>query len=239
MHEKNCFVTLTYDDEHLPADGGLDYREFQLFMKRLRKRVGKVRFFMCGEYGNEHRRPHYHACLFGVDFDDKSYWQTGKSGCRIYRSKLLEALWPFGFSTVGDVTFDSAGYTARYVLKKGLGRGSERSYVTTDLETGEVYQLQKEFSRCSLKPGIGASWFQKYRSDVFPADYCIISGVRTKPPRYYGKLLDREDKDMHNSICERREQLAVERRMDNTPERLAVKEKVLGASLKFLHREVE
>ena len=72
-YDCNAFITLTYDEENLPADGSLNYDHFQLFMKRLRKAIepNKVRFYMCGEYGEENGRPHFHACLFGYDFPDK------------------------------------------------------------------------------------------------------------------------------------------------------------------------
>jgi hypothetical protein len=70
LHEKNCFITLTYSPENLPKDGSLDVSHFQKFMKRFRKRFGPgIRFFHCGEYGESLSRPHYHACIFGFDFE--------------------------------------------------------------------------------------------------------------------------------------------------------------------------
>ena len=66
LHDRNCFVTLTYDDLHLPPHGSLRYRDIQLFHKKLRRRVGAFRFFLCGEYGEQLGRPHYHACYFGM-----------------------------------------------------------------------------------------------------------------------------------------------------------------------------
>ena len=130
MHEKNCFITLTYDDAHLPGDRSLHYRDFQLFIKRLRKRYPgrRIRYYMAGEYGENFGRPHWHACLFGIDFDDKSLWKRTSANSLLYRSADLELLWPFGYSSIGDVTFESAAYVARYIMKKVTGKNADQHY---------------------------------------------------------------------------------------------------------------
>ena len=160
MHTSNCFITLTYDNEYCPKDYSLNYEDFQLFMKRLRKRFkgfqvvtnypekkirnkwGKVidtisldpydeypiRFYMCGEYGENFGRPHFHACLFNFDFVDKTYWSKSPGGSKIYRSDILEDLWPFGFSSIGEVNFQSAAYVARYIMKKVTGKSAAKYY---------------------------------------------------------------------------------------------------------------
>ena len=119
MYDENCFITLTYREDALPPLGSLDKRHFQLFMKRLRKRYPKktIRYFQCGEYGEKLSRPHYHACLFNHDFDDKKLFKVEGEN-RLYVSEKLTQLWPYGYSTVGAVTFESAAYVARYVTKK-------------------------------------------------------------------------------------------------------------------------
>ena len=118
MYDDNCFITLTYSNQHIPADGSLDVRVFQKFMKRLRKRFGDgIRFYHCGEYGSLLGRPHYHACLFNFDFPDKYLWKEN-NGQKLYRSPSLEELWPYGYSSIGTVTFESAAYVARYILKR-------------------------------------------------------------------------------------------------------------------------
>lgn len=128
LHQHNCFITLTYADEHLPPNNSLVYEHFQLFMKRLRKKYGEgIRFYMCGEYGENFGRPHFHACLFGHNFPDLKLWKTVNKQ-KLYRSAELETLWPFGHSSVGTVTFESAAYVARYILKKVSGEAAERHY---------------------------------------------------------------------------------------------------------------
>ena len=103
----------------------LNYKHFQDFMKRLRKSHSGVRFYMCGEYGEDFSRPHYHALLFNCSFPDRKKHSTGDSGSVIYTSEALSKLWPFGFSSIGDVTFESAAYCSRYIMKKVTGDACE------------------------------------------------------------------------------------------------------------------
>lgn len=243
MHESQChelssFITLTYDDDHLTDD--LCYRDFQLFMKRLRKAHGyPVRFFMSGEYGEQFQRPHFHAVLFGIGFADRKYIGHSGSGFKVYRSRVLERLWPFGFSSVGDVSFQSAAYVARYAVKKVYGDTAFNHYAVVDKETGEVRLRTPEFCRMSLKPGIGALWYERHKRQVFPRDYVIINGVKQKPPRYYIRKLKKENDDVFAEVSYNRVCYANDVAWDNTPERLMVKEKVLAATVGFLKRELK
>lgn len=232
MHKQNAFITLTYSDEHLPKRGNLEYTDFQKFMKRLRKEIApsQARFYMCGEYGGEGGRPHFHACLFGHDWDDKKYWKTTGSGEKIYRSARLERLWPFGHSSTANVTFESAAYVARYCVQKITGYNAKYHYARAD-EEGE-YELTPEFNKMSLKPGIGATWLNKYKTDVYPHDYVIINGKEVKPPKYYDEIYEKTNNEQYEEMKEKRLAAARERREDNTDERLAVKEQVATAQLK-------
>ncbi len=243
LYDQNAFVTLTYDESNLPAGGSLDYSDFQKFMKRLRKRVkSPVRFYMGGEYGEQLARPHYHACLFGYDFPDKVFYKKTKSGERIYTSKLLEELWPFGLSSIGDVTFESAAYIARYCVQKVTGDKAEAHYRTIT-DDGEIIDRLPEFNHMSLKPGIGARWLAKYRTDVFPRDYVVINGVKTKPPKYYDVLFEREDPGEFSEIIARRELDMTLLRYSDPDEfrdaRLDVKKQVTLARSSMLKRSFE
>lgn len=235
LYEVNSFVTLTYNDEHLKPS--LNYSDFQKFMKRLRKKQD-VRFYMCGEYGSENWRPHFHACLFNCDFPDKKVWKKER-GNNIYRSETLEKLWPFGYSSVGNLTFQSAAYVARYVMKKQTGHRSDEYYTRVDDVTGEVVKLTPEFNRMSLKPGIGARWYEKFKSDVYPRDYLVVDGVKTRPPRYYDKLFFREASLQQASDLECFRYEKAQKYVDNnTDDRLAVREKVLEAKISRLKRSL-
>lgn len=190
MHESSChevssFVTLTYDDSHLVSPS-LNYSDFQRFMYRLRRKLGPTRFFMCGEYGSLNWRPHFHALLFGRTFTDGV-----KCGKDIMSSSVLSSLWPFGFASFGNVTYQSAAYVAGYACKKVTGARAVEHYKRVDVATGEILQLRPEFGKMSLKPGIGYDWFRKYWKEVYLArDGVVLHGGRTVPaPRYYDKLL--------------------------------------------------
>lgn len=191
LHTENSFITLTYAPEHLPPNESLVYPQFQKFMKRLRKHFKvRVRFYMCGEYGENFGRPHYHACLFGVDFPDKKYLTTTSNGDKLFTSDILSRLWPFGLSSIGEVNFQSAAYVARYIMKKITGDAAFAHYNKVD-EDGVILTRVPEFTRMSLKPGIGADWFDKYHSDVFPHDHVIVKGKEVSVPRYYSRLVKR------------------------------------------------
>lgn len=234
MHAENSFITLTYDDEHLPVRASLDYPVFQRFMKRLRKSCGiPVRFFMCGEYGDL-GRPHYHALLFGLDFPDRKYFKRSPSGERLFRSEILERLWPFGHSLVGDVTFESAAYCARYCCSKVTGDAAAAHYSRSD--ASGVYSLVPEFAHMSLKPGLGASWLAKFGTDVFPHDRVVIRGVECRVPKYYDVIFGRSDPDRLEEIKADRVATARLNYLDNTDERLAVREAVQVARSSLLKR---
>lgn len=228
LHDHNCFITLTYREADLPPDSSLNHAHFQKFMKLLRKRLypNTVRYYMCGEYGELRLRPHYHAVLFGFIPDDLRLHEKSESGCAVYTSAFLQSLWPHGYSSVGELTFESAAYVARYVLKKITGPMSERSYEMLDPDTGELIGRKPEYARMSLKPGIGADWFGKFSSDVYPQDHVISRGHEAKPPRYYDKLLDRSNPDLLEEIKYSRQVKALDRVDDNTTDRLRVKEAI-------------
>ena len=185
LYENNCFLTLTYDDAHLPSDLSLNLVHFQNFMKRLRKRYGKgIRFFHCGEYGENFGRPHYHAIIFNFDLPDRVLWSQ-RDGVNLYSSDILRSLWPYGFSSVGDVTFESAAYVARYVIKKVTGANADDHYSFVDELTGQVFTRCPEYTTMSRRPGIGKGWIDKFLPDVFPGDFVVINGVKCRPPRFY------------------------------------------------------
>lgn len=198
MHDKASFVTLTFDDKYLDPNGSLRKRDFQLFMKRLRKKYdgANIRYFHCGEYGLRYLRPHHHAILYGVQFEDA----VSRIGQSFKVSDTLSSLWPFGFSSVGDVTSDSISYVTSYTLKKVTREPRELSL-----------GILPEYHSMSLKPAIGKSWFDKYHSDLYGIDKAVISDSRQyKVPKYYDKLLMRFDSKKYLDIKEKRCKVAAE-----------------------------
>lgn len=236
MHDQNCFLTLTYSEENLPPGRNLVYSHVQKFLKRLRRWFKKpIRFYMCGEYGEQFDRPHYHLLLFGCQFPDLQPFRTG-SKCKLWTSATLDRLWGYGFCSVGSVTFESAAYTARYIMKKVTGQFSEEHYRYVDPDTGEVVERVPEFNHMSLKPGIGATWFDRYSDDVYPHGLVVTRGVLSRSPRYYDKRFSKLDADGFDELMFEREVEGRSRYFDNTDDRLKVREQVAKARVSKLVR---
>lgn len=241
LYDRNSFITLTYDDANLPADGSLDVTHFQKFMKRLRRKYPetKIRFFHCGEYGDRTRRPHYHAVLFNMDFNDKILIKE-KEGICLYTSPTLSQLWPMGFNTVGDVTFESIAYVARYITKKVTGELAESHYQVIDSDSGELISVLKpEYVTMSRRPGIGRDWYDKFKGDCYPKDFVTVRGKKMRPPKFYDKILEDQHGELFERIKEKRIKDAQKYKADQTVERLEVKEAVKQAQLNQLKRKLE
>ena len=237
-HQESTFVTLTYNNEDLPKGGDLDHSDFQRFMYKLRNHqkennLPRVRFYMCGEYGEKNKRPHYHAILFGVKFPDEEYLRTrGKN--RVYRSATLDRIWGHGRAETGCVSESSAGYVARYTLQKQQEEDLERICPGT----GEIYKVRKPYNRSSLKPGLGYKYFEEFKTDIFPDDFVIDEKYNETPtPGYYRVLLQRDNPEMAEDLRQRRIEKA-KNNPDNSPERLAQRETCKTAQVKGLEREL-
>lgn len=242
LHDDNCFISLTYSDEHLPWDGGLVKEHFQKFMKRLRKEFAPrtIRYYHCGEYGEKLQRPHYHACLFNLDFFDKKPFQQ-RNGYTLYVSETLDRIWGLGFATIGSLTYESAAYCARYVTKKVTGHQAHTHYQRIILETGEVVQVPAEYCTMSRRPGIARNWYEKYKEDCFPSDQVPIPGIGVikKAPRYYETIFQSEDPVTHEEIKNLRKSFRDAHKEEYTPSRLMQKYKVKKAQVEMLKRGLE
>lgn len=197
-----------------------------------------MRYLMCGEYGEKLGRPHYHYVLFGYDFEDKYYWKTSLSGTKLYRSKLLDKLWPFGHAWIGDVDYATCAYIAQYVTKKITGEPAVDHYRRTD-EAGNDYWLVPEFGYMSRNPGLGKEWFMQHHNDLAALDQVILAGNRSKLPRYYNNLWEKLNPNYYTIIKTLRKQRAAANAEDNTARRLADKEAVATAKLKLKKRNLE
>ncbi len=236
--EKSSFVTLTYDDEHLPEKGELQPKDWTLFAKKVRNHLGPFKFFHCGEYGEE-LRPHIHACMFGHSFlGDKQLWKT-KNGNPLYLSETLQRLWGKGFTTVGALTFDSAAYVARYIMKKNTGEKGKSNHTTVDPNTGECHEVMSPYATMSRNPGLGKKWYDKYKEEVWAEDCVVINGKKMRPPKYYDYLLKKENKQRWQQIEQKRKQAVYETAWNQTEERLNVRHEVLEAKLRRSTREVK
>lgn len=216
-HEKACFITLTYNDDNLPMKTyinqhgeqkisyTLEKKAYQDFMKRLRRHYEpeKIRFFACGEYGSQTRRPHYHAILFGVDFaEDRKVLKVDK-GYYMYRSPTLEALWPFGYSMICDVNWNTCAYVSRYCTKK-FGTRQNIYYQT--------FNIEPEFNLMSRRPGLGGQFYYDNKDELYITQSIWMQnsngGFKSRLPGYFDRLYDLENHEEMEEIKKNRKEMA-------------------------------
>ncbi len=234
----NSWLTLTYRDpcdctpeqlrkgQHVPSNYSLQPTDVSKFIRRLRKQNPdhKIRYFYCGEYGDENERPHYHVCLFNHSFNDRELYKDDQ-GIYTYTSPSLDKAWLHGFSTVAELNFETASYTAGYCFKKITGKRARDHYLRCD-ENGEAYWLTPEYIRMSTgrgRPsGLGAKFYEKFKTDIFPSDECPVPGhgIVHYTPRYYQNILAEEDPSTLELVKELRQTFLKAHGADFTPERL-------------------
>lgn len=204
MHERNCFMTLTYDDDHLPEHGSLNYKHLSLWWRKMRRTIPGVRYYAVGEYGDKSDRPHYHVCVFGEDFRDECYIMregTHKLWCNL----IAQNMWEHGRVAIGNLDYTTAQYTAGYMAKK-LVKGKQ--YVRVDNSSGELIPLVQPRAFMSKHPAIGATWLERYGNQVYAWDQVVVNGRPQKPPRYYDKWLAGRSEIALQMIQERRKEKA-------------------------------
>lgn len=216
LYQKNSFLTLTYSEENLKSNS-LNKRDIQLFMKRLRRKYPeeKIRFFQCGEYGDQFDRPHHHIILFNFDPPDKvPFRKTGDF--TLYLSPVISELWPHGLHSIGDVTYDSACYVAKYCLKKITGKQAD----------GHYGDRLPEFTTMSRKPGIGKDWYDRFSKDLYNHDKCVVAHNHIlRPPKYYDSMYELDNPKHFRSLkSKRRENASLN--PENCEERREIKNKL-------------
>lgn len=283
LHTHNCFITLTFNDEHLPPTPSLDHRTFQTFIKRLRENAlsketavlrqlvradrtnlsttntkapppqnahsvppegeptpdarmrAVIRYHMCGEYGPLNSRQHYHANMFGINFADRKYYKTTEAGYRLEKSETLDKIWGNGYASIGQLTWETAAYTARYNMKKAGEKNKKWEII--NLETGEIIIREPEYQRMSRNPGIGKNWIKQFKTDVYPRGTILINGHESTTPRFYDDYYKTLDEDAYNKLKSLRQHEQGKRPVDITKSRLEAEETVTRAKLHFLKRQ--
>jgi len=235
------FLTLTYDNEHLPENGNLSKRHWQLFAKKLRYRIGEFRYLMCGEYGSRTHteRCHFHAIIYGEDFifpnkrKTRQFLKNNDQGQPLYTSPVLTNIWDHGIHSIGAVSFDSVSYVAAYTQVKIRGRDKAKHYRRTGVNktTGEVYHYDQvpEFALMSRNPGLGRSWIEKYHPEVYPRDEVLVNGVLAQPPDFYDRWYEKHYPTEMEEVKRKRTLNAYKYVEDNSPSRLATRKKVFIA----------
>ena len=221
FHKHNYFLTLTYNDQHLPKEGVVRkhvarfIKSLQRKFNRHRRSVGlpyyKFEYFYCGEYGeNASMRAHYHVCLFGLELTDLVPFKRSKRGNLTYKSSFLEECWYRGYVDVGFFTPSAAKYTAMYIQKSKRERQMGRTHWVRD-RNGFSYERNNEFSGSSKS--LGLNFLKKWTSDIFPSDNCAISEVQkdgTKKtrlfssPAYYLRKLKEISIDLYEKVKAKR-----------------------------------
>ena len=217
-------------------------------MKRLRNQYRnsdkKIRFYACGEYGEDQNilttqtlgRPHYHAILFNHDFADKTLLRTTDNG-NLFESENLTKLWGMGHTSLAECSFATAAYVARYCMKKITGDDAEEHYQRVNETTGEITNIKPEFSTQSTKPGIGATWFEKYKSDC-DKGYITEKGQKLPAPKYYKYLYEKYDDEKFMFVKRIWENNRPEKTRDDELDRLRVREQCKINQTKTLKRKL-
>ena len=238
LYDSNCFVTLTYDDDNMPEDWSLRHEDFREFMRTLRSYydrsqfdIGrdhrrKVKFFMCGEYGDRFGWPHYHSLLFNYDFKDKKYFRTTDTGHKVFTSDILSEFWGKGICEIGNVSYDSAGYIARYCTKKVTGDMAYEHYRFVD-PLGNVWNRLPEYG--SNSNGIGLEFLRKFKGDVYPRDFVLKGQAKLRVPRYYDKQFEVLYPDEFKEIKKKR--LSNMKKRDEGFRQYCIREEVTYAQL--------
>lgn len=219
-HDEAYFLTLTYDDEHVPRnyffEEGQDLqsltlrpKDLQDFVKRVRSDQkyhfgeSNLRFYACGEYGSQTQRPHYHMIAYSLHLDDLDVHGKSNTGFQFYRSEKLEKIWSHGLVGIAPVTWETCAYVARYILKKQSG-ANKSIY--------DKLHIEPEFVRMSRRPGIASRYYDDHKDKIYEYDVINLSteqrGIKFKPPRYFDEKYDIEYPDQMNLIKSNREKVA-------------------------------
>lgn len=196
-HEHSYFVTLTYDDDHLPDDRKLRKRDVQLFIKRLRKMYPEqVRYYVCGEYGGQTFRPHYHCALFGLNLDnDLDPFYRDNNGVQMYKCPLLSDIWRNGYITVAPFSEHCAPYICKYMNKI--------DYDMKRLDTFTLMSLKPPIGFLGLTPEISRTGVFYYRGGTYHIPRALIRSLERKnvpvdeikrKRRVYAELFPRTNK---------------------------------------------
>lgn len=184
LYSSNYFITLTYNDDNQRFTSKAVLEDLKKFIKKLRYRSKGVRYFGCIEHGSKNGRLHAHLILFNLELDD-----LHSIGSNLFESKIIDDIWPFGFHYIGEVTYSSCNYVARYTTKK----------VFNDVNDERILM--------SLKPGIGAEWFKDNITEVLDDDciYGDFGNIKvSKMPRYFEKLADALDPAKLTAVKDKR-----------------------------------
>lgn len=236
LHDENCWLTLTYEDKHLPDNGSLRKSDLQGFLKRVRayetidavkerRSERRFKFFACGEYGGRFDRPHYHVMLFGFDFRDK-VTTTKRNEYQQFESESLDKRWGKGFAEIGTPSVDGYGYLAKYVTKRDRALEAELT----------AFGFEPEFLIMSrggrMGKGLAYDWWKQYGDEVLEHDSCIMKGREVSVPAYYDALNEVSEPEKVKKVKAKRRQ-GFDEDESRTPRLMARKAVIEGGAKLF------
>lgn len=250
-HDSSYFLTLTYDDKHLPIGKygipTLKRKDLQKFIKDLRRQLdyrglddkdNPVKILQAGEYGDKFHRPHYHLIVCGLVIPDLVLFSTNFEGDVYYTSEWLSRIWKKGYVLVGEANWNSAAYVSRYVVKKHKGK---EKHIYSDLG------IEEEFDRCSNH--MGGKYYELHKNDIYATDNIIVPDLKKgyrefKPPKTFDAWFEAESPEDFEKLKAKRMEKAkasMELILSQTDldlyDYLAVKEQNFRAKTKALHRK--
>lgn len=229
-YECNFWLTLTYNDDNLPIAEKMNFGEetftnygdemwitgtlvpdhITTFLKSLRKNYERkghkgIKFYLCGEYGEKTKRPHYHIVLMNCPLDISQFYGShiDTNFKAHWKSHELKRYWDKGIHDICELEWSDAAYTARYCAKKIFKTVSNRDYAANGKEP--------EFVRMSR--GIGKDYFLENKEKIIKQDGVVAKTVKgnvtkVKMPRYYMKLIEKENPQLFEDIKKSRKHIA-------------------------------
>lgn len=228
-HRTNYFLTLTYDDEHLPFNHKIDLetgevlneyvpslrrKHIENFNKNLRRQLdyhglvyedeSPMKIMYCGELGSKSARPHYHGIYCGLKIPDLQYYKTTFNGDILFNSPFLSKIWKKGHVVIGQADWQSSAYVARYVMKKHKGLDKDWYYLNC---------MEPEFCQCSTH--LGKEYFDLNKDKIFEDDKIILpdkaKGFRQiSPPTTFSSWFEAESPEDFEKIKSKRQERAKE-----------------------------
>lgn len=207
---QSCCITLTYNDDNLPEFGNINLDHVSNFIRVLRQWYNRkgcpidIKYFAGAEYGSELGRPHYHVIVYGYYPEDAYYWRR-KKVVRYFRSPTFERLWKKGNVEFAEVSPAACSYVANYCLKKLKGaEGADYYHENGNVDESTGEWIDKIPEHCRMSKGIGKSFYDEFKHQIYPADFVVVSGKKRPVPRYFDKLLQEDDPLLYESVKARR-----------------------------------